>query len=30
MNMSASYVGNGQTVVVGAANGTLPFTLTYD
>lgn len=30
MNMSASYVGNGQTVEVGLAGGTLPFTLTYD
>lgn len=30
MNMSASYVGNGATLEVGAANGTLPFTLTYD
>lgn len=30
MNMSASYVSNGATLEVGAANGTLPFTLTYD
>lgn len=30
MSMSASYVGNGATLEVGAANGTLPFTLTYD
>jgi type 1 fimbria pilin len=29
LNMRAGYVANGETLVPGTANGTLPFTLTY-